>query len=259
MKEKLSQEPNKQAQESLSRRDEVAKKYNIDFEKLEQEQIKIAKELEIKDKIDFSLAEKFGAFDNIFVNNKLLICLIVCNKDFEIIDRAYVFEKAKFPYVPGFRNYRELEPMIKAFEKINESPDVVFVPAQGIIHPRLGLASHFSLAVRIPAIGVSNSIIECEYETKDNADIIRNGKQLGKVLISKQNSKPLFISPGNYITIKTSYKFSKDFVISPHKNPEPLHLASKYAREVRKELEFNKSTINSELPKKSPITKLQTN
>jgi len=224
-----------------SRQDEVAKKYNIDFKKLEQEQIKIAKELEIKDKIDFSLAERFGAVDNIFVNNKLLTCIIVCNKEFEIIDRAYVYEKARFPYVPGFRNYRELEPMITAFEKLNEKPDLIFVPAQGIVHPRLGLASHFSLAIGIPTIGVSNSIVECEYREKDNSDITRNNKKLGKVLIGKEKANPLFISPGNFITIKTAYEISKKFILPPHKRPEPLHLASKYARNVKKELSISPS------------------
>jgi len=243
MKEKSLQKSSEQVQESLSRKEEVAKKYNIDFEKLEQEQIKLAKEIEIKDKIDFSLAERFGAFDNLFVNNKLLTCVIVCNKDFEIVDRAYSYEKAKFPYVPGFRNYRELEPMIKAFEKLNERPDLIFVPAQGIIHPRLGLASHFSLATGIPTIGVSNSVIECEYKEENGNDITRDNKKIGKILISKEKANPLFISPGNQITIKTAYELSKKMVISPHKNPEPLHLASKYAREVKKELSINKNNL----------------
>ena len=61
--------------------------------KLEKEQVKLAKELEIKDKIDFSLADKFGAISTTFLQNKLLCCIIICNKDYEIIDRAY-FKKA---------------------------------------------------------------------------------------------------------------------------------------------------------------------
>src|SRR3989344_8337174 len=98
--------------------EELIKKYGIDLESLKKEQLKISKELEIKDKIDFSLSDKFGAIDNTFINNKLLSCIIVCNKEYEIIDRAYVFERVKFPYIPGFRNYRELVPMINAFEKL---------------------------------------------------------------------------------------------------------------------------------------------
>ena len=213
--------------------DELIKKYNIDLEKLSQEQLKLAKELEIKDKIDFSLADRFGAIDNTFIGNKLLSCIIVCNKDYEIIDRSYVVEKVKFPYIPGFRNYRELLPMITAFEKLNEKPDVVFIPANGISHPRIGLASHFGLVVGVPTIGVSNSIIECD--VKDNI-LYRDKKKVGRVLLSKEGSNPMYISPGNLISVESAYDLCNKMIKLPHKRPEPLHLAAKYAKEVRREV-----------------------
>lgn len=221
------------AEKKGSKIDELVKKYGIDLEKLKQEQIKLAKELEIKDKIDFSLADRFGAIDNAFIGNKMLCCIIVCNKEYEIIDRAYVFEKIKFPYIPGFRNYRELLPMISAFEKLSEKPDVVFVPGQGITHQRLGLASHFGLSVNIPAIGVSNSVVECEINKED---ILRNSKKIGKILLSKEGSKPMYVSPGHLISVNTAYDLCKKMIMPPHKRPEPLHLASKYSREVMKEI-----------------------
>ncbi len=214
-------------------REELIKKYNIDIDKLEKEQLKLAKELEIKDKIDFSLADKFGAIKNSFIQNKLLCCIIVCNKDYEIIDRAYSFGKIRFPYLAGFRAYRELPLMIEAFEKLNEKPDVILVPAQGIMHQRLGLASHFSLSVGTPVIGVANSIIDCKIKGED---ILKKEKKVGKILVSKQGSNPMYISPGNLITIKTSEEICKNLINPPHKKPEPLHLAAKYTREVEKEL-----------------------
>lgn len=219
----------------LQRKQELSKRFGIDFDKLEKEQLKLAKELQIKDKIDFKLADKFGGIDNTFINNKILSCIIVCNKDFEIIDRAYVFERVGFPYLPGFRSYRELPAMIKAFEKLNEKPDVIFISGQGILHSRLGLASHFGLSTDTPSIGVSNSYSQCEIKQED---ILRNDKKIGKVLISKQESNPMYISPGNLITINSAYELSKAMIKLPHKRPEPLHLASKYAREVRKELDL---------------------
>jgi deoxyribonuclease V len=215
------------------RREELIKKYEIDIEKLKQEQTKLSKGLEIKDKIDFNLADRFGAIENTFIKNKLLSCIIVCNKDFEIIDRAYVLEKIRFPYIPGFRNYRELVPMINAFEKLTEKPDVVFISAQGITHQRLGLASHFGLSTGIPTIGVSDSIVDC---ITKGEDILRNNKKIGKVLISKEGSNPMYLSPGNHISVESSYNLSKKLIKLPHKKPEPLHLASKYAREVKKEI-----------------------
>ncbi len=218
------------------RKQELSKKYGIDFDRLEKEQTNLSKELTIKDKIDFSLAERFGAVDTTFIKNKILCCFIICDKNFEIIDRSYILEKVKFPYFPGFRSYRELPYMISAFEKLNEKPDVVFIEGQGIIHPRLGLASHFGLSTGVPTIGVSNSLIDCKAENKDGSDILKNGKKMGNVLIVKKGSNPLFISPGNHISIKNSYNISKSLIKLPHKKPEPMHLASKYAKSVKKEL-----------------------
>ena len=217
-------------------KEELIKKYGIDLPNLEKEQVKLAKQLEIKDKIDFSLADKFGAFSNVFIKNKILSCIIVCNKNYEIIDRAYAFEKIRFPYLAGFRSYRELPAMMIAFNKLNEMPDVVFIPGYGIAHPRLGLASHFSISSGIPSIGVSNSIIDCDVKEKDGGDIIKDKKKIGKVFQIKPGSRPLYVSPGNLIKVDTSYNLCKQFVNLPHKFPEPIHLAKKYSREVEKEL-----------------------
>ena len=217
-------------------REELIKRYNINIEKLEDEQIKLAKQLEIKDKIDFSLADRFGAIDTVFIKNKILCCIIVCDKNYEIIDRAYVFDKLTFPYIAGFRAYRELPAMIEAFNKLNEKPDIVFIQGQGIIHPRLGLASHFSLIVGVPSIGISNSVVDCKIEKED---ILFNGKKSGKVLISKSQSNPMYVSPGNQVSVNTAYELSKKFINLPHKLPEPINLAGKYSREVKKELIIN--------------------
>ncbi len=223
-------------EEKISRKDELAKKYNINFEELEKEQIKLAMQLETKDKIDFSLVERYGAVESIFIANKILTCIIVCDKNFEILDRAYVFEKVKFPYIAGFRNYREMSFMMAAFEKLNEKPDIIFVSGHGIIHPRLGLASHFGLATGIPTIGVSGSLIDCEAGQKDGDNILKKEKKVGKVLIEKEGSKPMFISPGNNISVESAYKISKELIVLPHKRPEPMHLVSKYCRKVKREL-----------------------
>jgi deoxyribonuclease V len=217
----------------LLRKQELSKKYGINFDELEKEQLKLSKQLEIKDKIDFDLSDKFGAIDNTFINNKILSCIIVCNKEFEVIDRAYVFEKVLFPYLPGFRSYRELPAMINAFEKLSEKPDVVFISGQGITHPKLGMASHFGLSVGVPTVGVSDSYSQCEIKDKD---ILKKDKKVGKVLITKQESNPMYVSPGDHISVKSAYEISEKLINLPHKHPEPMHLASKYAREVRKEL-----------------------
>jgi deoxyribonuclease V len=221
--------------EEVLREQEIAKKYNLDLDKLEKEQIKLAKSLEIKDKVDFSLFNKFGAIVNTFIKSKIFSCIIVCNENYEVIDRAYVIEKLNFPYLARFRSYRELPAMLNALGKLNEKPDIIFVQGQGIATPILGLASHFSLASGIPTMGVSESLVGCDIKGED---IFKDDKKVGKLLITKPGSRPMYLSPGNQISVETAFDIAKKSIKLPHKKPEPIHLAKKYLKKVISELKI---------------------
>lgn len=213
--------------------DEIAQKYHVDLKKLEKEQEKLAKQLEIKDAINFSVADKIAAIDNAFFQNKIISACVVVSPDLEILEQEYFSDKMKFPYISGFRAYRELPSMIEVCNKIEEKPDVVFVPGHGIAHPRLGMASHFSISTGIPSIGIANSLLIGNIKGKD---ILLKGKKVGKILKSKPGSRLMYVSPGNLISIETAYELAKKFIKLPHKLPEPLHIAHKYSKEIRKEL-----------------------
>lgn len=212
---------------------ELAKKFNIDLKKLEQEQEKLAEQLEIKDSIDFSLAERIAAIDNAFFKNNIISACVLVDLKMEITEQEYFSDKMKFPYIAGFRAYRELPAMIEAFNKLEEKPDVVFIQGHGICHPRLGIVSHFSISTGIPSIGVADSLLAGEVKGEE---IFIGKKKVGKVLVGKPGSRPLYISPGNLISIETAYELAKKFIKLPHKLPEPLHLAHKYSKEIRKEM-----------------------
>ena len=216
-----------------SKSSEIAKKYGINLKKLEDEQEKLAKELVIKDSVDFSMPERIGAIANAFFQNKIISACVVVSPEMEILEQEYFQDKMKFPYIPGFRAYRELPTMIEAFNKLEEKPDVIFISGHGTAHPRLGIASHFSISTGIPTIGIADSLLAGEVRKEY---IVLNGKKVGKVLQSKQGSRPLYVSPGDLINIETAYELAKKFVKLPHKLPEPMHLANKYAKDIRKEL-----------------------
>jgi deoxyribonuclease V len=190
--------------------------------------------LELKDSFDVKSVNRIGAIENILVNNKIISVVIICDNEFNIIEQQYFLDTLKFPYIFGFRGYREIPAMLGAFEKISEKPDVIFIHGPGIIHPRLGIASHFSLSVSMPTIGVTEDLFE--EDKLDGENILKDGKKVGKSLITKESSKPVYISPGDKISLASAYLFTKSMIKSPHKMPEPLALAHKYAREVKKEL-----------------------
>lgn len=213
---------------------ELIKKYGLDIEVLKKEQIKLAKSIEVKDSVDFSFASMFGAVESVLINNQIISVIIICDREGEIAEQQYFLDKLRFPYLNEFRSFRELPSVIGAFNKLSNKPDVVFIKGHGITHPRFGIASHFSLLTNIPAIGIAESLFDCD--KIDKLNIMKEEKIVGKVLQSKLGSNPLFISPGGKISLETSYNLAKEFIRPPHKLPEPLHLAHRYARDVREEL-----------------------
>jgi deoxyribonuclease V len=213
---------------------EVIERYNIDLGKLKKEQEKLAKSLRIEDSINFELAERIAGVDNIFFRNKTISVIVVLDSDFEVLEQEYFSDKVRFPYISGFRAYRELPSMVQAFNKLDEKPDVVFIRAHGILHPRgLGLASHFSLAVNVPVVGIADFLLVGKIKGED---VLLDGKVAGKVVKTKEGAKPLFVSPGNMISLESAAELVRKFTREPHKLPEPLRLTKRYAKEVRKEI-----------------------
>src|SRR5262249_35699314 len=68
------------------------------------------------------------------------------------------------PYRAGFLSFREIPPLLAAFERVQTHPDLVLVDGQGIAHPRrLGLASHLGLFLEVPTVGVAKSLLTGEH------------------------------------------------------------------------------------------------
>lgn len=212
----------------------IAKKYNIDLHKLEMEQEKIAKSISLKDSIDFNLADRIAGCDTVSIDNKIIAVIIILDNNLQILEQQYVIKKAEFPYLPGFRAYRELPAMTECFDKLQEQPDVLFIEGHGIAHPRkCGIAAHFGIIIQKPTIGIAKNLLVGE--AKDG-EIIINGKACGFKLQTKEGSKPIYASPGNMISLKTALELTKKFTVKPHKLPEPLVQARKFASKICDEI-----------------------
>ena len=205
---------------------------SIDFKKLKQEQIKLSKKIIKKD--DFDEIRTYGAVGKAFEDSKIIASAIVCDKDMNILDKKYVVKELNFPYISGFLAYREMPPMIEAFNLLKEKPSVLMVNANGILHPRnLGMASHIGLVLDIPTIGIAKKLFVGEIKG-DN--IILNNKIVGKLVKTREFSKPLIVSIGHRISLKTAVRIVKETTIYPHKLPEPLHIANRYAANIKKDI-----------------------
>ena len=155
--------------------------------------------------------------------------------DMEILDKATADGKIPFPYIPGLLSFREGPILIKAFQKLKQKPDVMIYDGQGIAHPRgMGLASHMGLWLDIPSIGCAKTPLLDGFispgPSKGSVEWIRwEGKKVGAVLRTRETVKPLFVSPGHRIDLRTSIqlilKSCKGYRI-----PEPLRRAHQFSR-----------------------------
>lgn len=160
----------------------------------------------------------------------------------EILERVSVTQEVDFPYIPGLLSFRELPPLLAAWEKLTTLPDLVFVDGIGIAHPRrIGIASHLGLLIDRPTIGCAKSVLMGVYQepepTRGSISYLyasRSSQEIvGAAVRTKNKVKPVFVSPGYRITTDEAV----DLVLNCtkiHRLPEPTRQAHLYTNEVRK-------------------------
>ena len=152
--------------------------------------------------------------------------------DFEILEIQRGVKKIDFPYVPGFLSFREAPLLLDLFENLRNIPDIVMIDGQGIAHPRrLGLAAHIGLFLQIPTIGVAKSRLFGKYTepgpSKGDWSWLWNGdEKIGVVLRTRDNVKPVFVSPGNMISLEGARDWALKCAIK-YRIPEPTRIADK--------------------------------
>lgn len=160
--------------------------------------------------------------------------------DLRLVEEKWVIQRTTFPYVPGYLSFREAPAVIAAYRKLNKQPDVMILDGQGIAHPRgLGLASHIGLLLGLPTIGCAKSLLVGEYidvapEKGASVPLIYNGEDVGRVLRTRRNVKPVFVSPGHMMDIEHAVKIVLQ--CSPkYRLPEPTRQAHRLVNQIRKE------------------------
>ena len=106
----------------------------------------------------------------------------------------------------------------------------------------MGIATHAAIYLQKPSIGVAKSyykIGETDFVMPSNeeyafTDIIIEGEVYGRVLRTKKDVKPIFISVGNYIDLKTATEIINHCVTKESHIPVPTRLADIETHERRK-------------------------
>lgn len=153
----------------------------------------------------------------------------------QVREQAQVFVPVEFPYIPGLLAFREIPAILAALEELSVIPDVLMVDGQGIAHPRrMGIAAHLGVHLDLPALGVAKSRLTGTFAMPgprkgDQSPLMAGKEQIGVVLRSRDNVKPLFVSPGHRMDIQTALEHTQH-CLTRYKLPEPTRLADKLSK-----------------------------
>ncbi|MFO7881585.1 MAG: endonuclease V [Kosmotogaceae bacterium] len=160
------------------------------------------------------------------------LCVIVLmDRQLNVVDYIHHTDSINFPYIPGLLSFREGPLFFKTINKLKAIPDIFFFDGQGIAHPRgLGLAAHMGLFLQMPTIGIAKSKLFGTFTEPKRAKgswsaLLGKRKELiGAVLRTKNNTKPVFVSPGHLIDVVSSVRITLAFTKN-YKIPEPTRRA----------------------------------
>jgi deoxyribonuclease V len=152
----------------------------------------------------------------------------------KIVEVAHARERPPFPYIPGLLSFRETPVLLKAFECLQRTPDLIIVDGQGTAHPRrFGIACHLGLLLDAPAIGCGKSILTGRYGTLAwakgaTAPLVDKGETIGAAVRTRNGVSPVYISPGHHIDMPTSIAWVIRCA-TRYRLPEPTRLAHQTA------------------------------
>lgn len=157
----------------------------------------------------------------------------------ELLDRAGITTEAVFPYIPGLLSFREIPPLLEAWDRLATKPDALIADGHGYAHPRrFGFACHLGMALGIPTAGCAKSILVGAHEAPgnhrgDRTPLVDNGEEIGAALRTRPGVKPVYVSIGDHITLDSAV----DLVLRctrATRVPETTRHAHQFVNELRR-------------------------
>lgn len=151
-----------------------------------------------------------------------------------LVEQQVVRGKTRFPYVPGYLSFREVPAALKAFEKLNITPDLLLCDGQGLAHPRrFGLACHLGLWTGLPSIGVAKSRLigthkDVAMEKGSWQPLMDDKEVIGAVLRTRTNVAPVYVSIGHKVDLLTATDYTLRCT-TKYRLPETTRWAHKLA------------------------------
>jgi len=189
--------------------------------------------------------ELAGGVDLSYVGGMAIAAAVVVDvHTLKPVSKASAVLNVKFPYIPTLLAFREAGPMIVAVRKLSVRPHVLFVDGNGRLHPyKAGLACHVGLALDMPTIGVAKRLLcgELGEWRGFEAPVLLEGEVIGMALRAGRGVKPIYVSVGHKISLRTAVRLTRKFTRRGAKLPEPLRLAHAEATALARRLRLGSS------------------
>jgi deoxyribonuclease V len=159
--------------------------------------------------------------------------------DLEEIERRSARMKLTFPYIPGLLAFREAPVLLAALEQLAIEPDLLLFDGQGIAHGRkMGIATHMGIVLNKPTIGCAKSRLvgaftEPGAERGCHKPLVHADETVGAVVRTRKGVKPIFVSPGTGISLKTSIKIVLK-CLDGYRIPKPTREADQYVGRLKR-------------------------
>jgi len=149
-----------------------------------------------------------------------------------VVIRGYV----PIPYIPGLLAFREAPLLIKAYEKLGSSADLVIVDGHGITHPRkFGIASHIGVVLDVPSIGAAKKILTGSIvEVNGRKYLTTVDNELGAVVVERGRRK-VYLSIGHKISLEEIERLIPK-MFKNHDLPEPTYIADLITKRERRKI-----------------------
>ncbi|MBU49785.1 MAG: deoxyribonuclease V [Deltaproteobacteria bacterium] len=173
----------------------------------------------------------------------LSVFVVLSYPELELVESHYHVSPVELPYIPGLLAFREMPNVLKAYELLENEPDLIVVDGHGISHPRkMGIATHIGIELDKPTIGVAKKRLVGKYdepgpEKGEWTELVRAKKVIGRVLRNKKRTNPIFISPGHKITLEEAFDFVEKST-TKYRLPEPTRIADAHSKSYKKDVKL---------------------
>lgn len=160
-------------------------------------------------------------------------------KTLKPVAHALAITEVHFPYVPGLLSFREIPALLEAWQMLELKPDVIMADGHGIAHPRrMGIATHFGMAIDTPTIGLAKKRLTGRYKEPDSeagsyTPLILGSETVGFVYRTKKNVKPVFLSPGYKTDLESAVTILRN-TSGKYRIPEPTRQAHLLVNQLRR-------------------------